>query len=163
MDLAAICKGIQESDIGTSIRESTWTFPIIETTHVIGLAISVGLILITDLRLTGAILRKRPFSELWAQLKPLFTVGFIVMFLSGILLFWSQASKAYESIFFRTKIVLLILAAANALVFEYTSRPTVGEWDTAALPPPQARLAGWISIILWAGIIAAGRTMAYTF
>ena len=84
MDLAAICKMIQDSDIGTSIRESTWTFPIIETTHVIGLAISVGLILLTDLRLIGAILRKRPFTELWGQLKPLFTVGFIIMFLSGI-------------------------------------------------------------------------------
>jgi hypothetical protein len=163
MDLSAICKAIQDSDIGTSIRESTYTFPIVETTHVIGLAISVGLILITDLRLTGAILRKRPFSELWGQLKPLFTVGFIIMFISGILLFWSQAYKAYESIFFRTKIVLLIFAALNALAFEYTSRPTVGEWDTAARPPARARLAGWISIILWAGIIAAGRTMAYTF
>ena len=163
MDLAAICKAIQDSDIGTSIRESTWTFPIIETTHVIGLAISVGLIPITDLRLIGFILRKRAFSELWGQLKPLFTVGFIIMFVSGILLFLSQAYKAYESIFFRMKIVFLILAAANALAFEYTSRPTVGEWDTAALPPPRARMAGWISIILWAGIIAAGRTMAYTF
>jgi len=162
MDLAAICKIIQDSDIGTSIRESTWTFPIVETTHVIALSISVGLILITDLRLTGAILRKRPFTELWAQLKPLFTVGFIIMFVSGIFLFWSQAYKAYESIFFRTKIVLLVLAALNALAFEYTSRPTVSDWDTT-VPPPQARLAGWISIILWAGIIAAGRTMAYTF
>jgi hypothetical protein len=163
MDVAAICKMIQDSSIGTSIRESTWTFPIIETTHVIALSISVGLILLTDLRLIGAILRKRPFTELWAQLKPLFTVGFIVMFVTGIFLFWSQAFKAYGSIFFRIKMVLLILAAFNALVFEYTGRPTVGQWDTAAVPPAQARMAGWISIILWAGIIAAGRTMAYTF
>ncbi len=125
MDLAAICKTLQYSDIGTSIRESTWTFPIVETTHVIGLSISVGLILITDLRLIGAILRKRAFSEVWAQLKPWFTVGFIIMFISGILLFWSQALKAYQSIYFRAKIVFLILAGINALVFEYTSRPTV--------------------------------------
>lgn len=163
MDVAAICREIQYSSIGTSIRESTWTFPIIETAHVIGLSISVGFILITDLRLTGKILRKRPFSELWAQLKPWFTVGFILMFLTGIFLFWSQAFKAYSSIFFRAKIVLLLMAAVNALAFEYTSRPTVGEWDTAAVPPLQARLAGWLSILLWAGIIAAGRTMAYTF
>jgi hypothetical protein len=163
MDLGAICKAIQVSDFGTSIRESTWTFPIIETTHVLALAISVGLILITDLRLTGTLLRKRAFSELWAQLKPWFTAGFIIMFVSGIFLFLSQASKAYESMFFRAKIVMLVLAGVNALAFEYTSRPKIGEWDTSPLPPPQARLAGWISIILWAGIIAAGRTMAYTF
>jgi len=163
MDLAAICKTLQYSDIGTSIRESTWTFPIVETTHVIGLSISVGLILITDLRLIGAILRKRAFSEVWGQLKPWFTVGFIIMFISGILLFWSQALKAYQSIYFRAKIVFLILAGINALVFEYTSRPSLAQWDTAAVPPVQARLAGWLSIILWAGIIAAGRTMAYSF
>jgi len=162
-DLAGICKSIQDSDIGTSIRESTYTFPIIETAHVICLAISVGLILITDLRLTGTILKKRRFTELWAQLKPIFTVGFVIMFVTGIILFLSQAYKAYESVFFRTKILLLILAAANALAFEYTSRPSVAQWDTAALPPPRARFAGWASIILWAAIIAAGRTMAYTF
>lgn len=162
MDLAAICKSLQYSDIGSSIRESTWTFPIVETIHVIGLSISVGFILITDLRLIGVILRKRAFSEVWAQLKPWFTVGFIIMFLSGILLFWSQALKAYQSVFFRAKMVFLILAAINALLFEYTSRPSIAKWDTA-VPPPQARLAGWLSIILWACIIAAGRTMAYTF
>lgn len=163
MDLASICQTIQDSDFGTSIRESTWTFPIIETTHVLALAISVGLILITDLRLTGSILRKRAFSELWAQLKPWFTAGFIIMFLSGIFLFLSQAFKAYESFFFRAKIVMLVLAGINALAFEYTSRPSIAEWDTAPVPPLRARLAGWFSIILWAGIIAAGRTMAYTF
>ena len=163
MNLAAICQMIQDSDIGTSIRESTWTFPIIETTHVIGLSISVGLILLTDLRLTGSIFRKRAFSELWAQLKPLFTAGFIIMFITGILLFWSQAFKAYESIFFRIKILALIFAAVNAVAFEYTSRARIAEWDTAPVPPPQARLAGWASIFLWAVIITCGRTMAYNF
>jgi len=85
------------------------------------------------------------------------------MFVTGVVLFLSQAYKAYESVFFRTKIVLLVLAAANALAFEYTSRPSVAQWDTAAVPPLPARFAGWASIVLWAGIIAAGRTMAYTF
>src|SRR5581483_5694437 len=158
MDIASICKIIQDSDIGTSIRESTWTFPIVETTHVIGLSISVGLILVTDLRLTGAILRKRPFSELWAQLKTWFTAGFIIMFLTGFLLFWSSAFKAYESFFFRAKLVMLLLAGINALAFEYTSRPSIAQWDASPRPPLQARMAGWISLLLWAGIIAAGRT-----
>jgi hypothetical protein len=85
------------------------------------------------------------------------------MFITGILLFWSSAFKAYESAWFRAKLVMLLLAGINALAFEYTSRPSIAEWDASPQPPIQARMAGWISLILWAGIITAGRTMAYTF
>lgn len=59
MDLVIICKGIQNSYIGTYIRESNW-FPIIEGAQVLGLSVSVGLLLVSDLRLMGVMLRKRP-------------------------------------------------------------------------------------------------------
>jgi hypothetical protein len=89
--------------------------------------------------------------------------GFAIMFASGLLLFWSQALKAYNSIFFRTKLLLLILAGVNAAVYHLTVYRHMSEWENKLVPPGQARLAGWLSLIIWAGVIAAGRTMAYTF
>ena len=44
MSLYEICQALQDSAVGTSIRESIWTFPIIETVHVLGLAVSVGIL-----------------------------------------------------------------------------------------------------------------------
>ena len=86
----------------------------------------------------------------------------VVMFSSGALLFWSQPIKAYESVFFRAKLAMLLLAALNAAVYHTTIFRRTNEWDDAPVPPAQARLTGWISLALWAGVIAAGRTMAYT-
>jgi hypothetical protein len=158
-----MCQWLQDTDIGTSIRESIWTFPIIETTHVLALSISVGLLLVSDLRLMGVILRRRPVSEVYEQIKPWMFIGFAIMTITGIFLFWCQALKAYSSIFFRIKVILLIVAAVNALAFERGIYRKVNQWDDALIPPMEARLAGWASLILWVAIITCGRTMAYTF
>jgi hypothetical protein len=162
MSLLSICEWIQNTDSSTALRESTYLFPIIETTHVLGLSLSVGLLVVSDLRLIGAGMRRRPASEVFRQLAPWMLAGFAIMFATGLLLFWSQALKAYNSVFFRAKLSLLILAGVNAIVYHLTIYRRMDEWQNKLVPPLQARLAGWLSLILWAGIIAAGRTMAYT-
>ena len=108
MFLLQFCKILDKSAIGTQIRESSLLFPVIEGIHVLALAFSVGLILISDLRLIGVVLRKRSASEVWEQFFPWMTSGFVVMFITGFLLFWSHALAAYNSIAFRTKLALLI-------------------------------------------------------
>jgi ABC-type multidrug transport system fused ATPase/permease subunit len=163
MTLASFCQWLQDTPWGTGIRESVWVFPIVEGTHVLALALSVGILLVMDLRLAGFLMRRQPVSQISNQLMPWSLAGFAIMFFTGALLFWSQAVKAYGSIFFRIKLVCLLLAGINALVFELTLRRTVATWDNDETPPFRARLAGVLGIVLWAGVIAAGRTMAYTF
>ena len=89
--------------------------------------------------------------------------GFLNAIATGVLLFLSQAMKAYGSVFFRMKLLLLLLAGINALIFELTLRRRIVAWDTLETPPWRARVAGILGIVLWAGVIAAGRTMAYNF
>jgi hypothetical protein len=163
MSIFEFCQWLQNTAWGTAIRESTWVFPIIEGMHVLTLGLSVGTLLIMDLRLAGVLMRREPVSQVSNQLMPWSAAGFAIMFTTGALLFWSQPLKAWGSIYFRIKLILLLLAGINALVFELTLRRTVATWDTAETPPFRARLAGVLGIVLWAGVIAAGRTMAYNF
>ncbi len=162
MSLLSVCQWIQNTASSTAIRESTWVFPIIETTHVLGLSLSVGLLVVSDLRLTGFVMRRRPASEVFRQVAPWMLAGFTIMFASGLLLFWSQAAKAYDSVFFRIKLGLLLLAGVNAAIYHFTIYQRMDEWENKLIPPASARIAGWLSLVIWAGIIAAGRTMAYT-
>src|ERR1700744_865895 len=118
MSILSMCQWLQDTNIGTSIRESIWVFPIIETPHVLALSISVGLLLVSDLRLMGYIMKKRPVTEVYEQIKPWMFAGFTIMVITGIFLFWCQAGKAYDSIFFRIKLVLLVVAAVKAIAFE---------------------------------------------
>jgi hypothetical protein len=160
-DVPAIITWMQNSDIGTGIRESFWTFPIVETTHVLALAVSVGLLVWFDLRLLGLGMKHQPISEIHKQIMPYAVIGFLMMFVSGALLFWSEAEKCYRSGFFRAKVAFLLIAALNATIFEVRTKKTIEEWDKHPIPPVKARIAGWLSLISWAAVIVAGRATAY--
>jgi hypothetical protein len=161
--LLTFCQWLQDTNFSTAIRESTWLFPIIETTHVLALSLSVGTIALVDLRLVGVALRNRPVSEVSRQILPWALAGFTIMFVTGIFLFLSLPMKCYASNFFRVKMVLLVLAGANALFYQVKFFPHMSEWDDLPVPPRAVRVIGALSLLLWIFVIAAGRNMAYRF
>jgi hypothetical protein len=161
MSIFEICQWIQTSSIGTQIRESTYMFPIIEGTHVLGLAVSVGTITLVDLRLIGATMRDEPVTDVIEQLQPYTLAGFVSMFISGSLLFWSEAARLYPSYPFRIKMICLFFLGVNALFFHSTIYKTVDKWNKSAITPIRARMAGWFGITFWAVVIFFGRWTAY--
>jgi hypothetical protein len=58
-------------------------------------------------------------------------------------------------------LVMMPLAMLNLLLFHFTTYRSVAQWDTAPNPPPAAKLAGVLSIVLWVGVLAFGRLVAY--
>jgi uncharacterized protein DUF6644 len=163
MSLLAICQWIQDTSVGTALRESTYMFPVVEGSHLLGLGISVGTIMVSDLRLMGVILKKERASAVMGSLLPWSISGFVFMMITGVFLFWCEAVKAYNSTWFRFKVLFLILAFANIVIFHTTSWLRMDEWDLDPVPPRGARLAGLLSLILWTLVITAGRTTAYNF
>ncbi|HXD17906.1 MAG TPA: DUF6644 family protein [Vicinamibacterales bacterium] len=161
MPLAHWCLWLQDTTLSTALRTSAYAYPLIEGTHVLGLALSVGTILWFDLRLLGVTMRGDRVSYVFGQIRPWMTAGFTVMIVTGSLLFASRAADAYASTYFRIKIGLLVLGAINIVVFHATVDRQREQWDGVATPPFRARMAGLLSLVLWFSIIAAGRIMAY--
>jgi len=159
--LLSICQWLQDTSIGTGIRESIWIFPLIETVHLLALAFSVGIIMFVDLRLIGAAMKEQPVSEVFGRLQPMAVKGFVINFLSGMLLFWSEPLKCYHSLYFQIKLVLLFLLGLNAFGFQYFTLPGIAVWDKALVLPLRARMAGWVSLAFWVGVVVMGRAIAY--
>ena len=159
--LQQFCQWLYDSNIGTSIRESIWVFPIIETIHVLGITLLVGTVAILDLRLLGLVLKREQVSRVARQILPLTWAGFAVMFSSGFLLFWAEAAKCYANPAFRFKLLLLILVGLNPLIFHLTIYRSVLSWNESLVTPLRARLAAFLSLTLWGGIVCAGRAIAY--
>jgi hypothetical protein len=155
------CVSLQNTAFATTLRESGYAYPLIEGTHVIGLALSVGTVMWFDLRLAGVALRQTPVSAVFSRLRPVMFIGFAVMFVTGGLLFSARASEAFASVYFRTKMLLLVLCGLNLAFFHATIDRRRDTWDMTDPPPLQARVAGLVSLVLWFAIIAAGRIMAY--
>lgn len=161
--LENICNWLYETRVSVGIRESTLLFPAIEGVHLLGIALSVGMLCWFDLRLIGLAMKGEPVSKVWSRVMPTAITGFVLMFITGGLLFWAEAATAYHSVHFWIKMGLIVLAAANAGYFELTTHKHVAEWDTAAVLPIQARMAGLFSLLIWTAVIVTGRTMAYSF
>ena len=161
--LLSFCQWLAEAPFSTGIRESTYVYPIIESVHVLSLCVFVGLLLSWDLRLLGITLRRVAVSEVWARLIPWITIGAVLMVLSGLLLFASDPVRFFGNIFFRIKAGGLVLALLNAMAFHFGIERRIVDWDTVAMPPRAAKLAGAISISLWAAIVVTGRFVAYNW
>jgi len=159
--LQHICEWIYTTHLSTSIRQSPYSFPAIETIHTLGIAAVVGTIAILDLRLLGLIMKKEPVSRIARQLLPWTWAGFAVMFVTGLLLWIAESQTSYSNWAFRAKMVLLLLVGINPLIFHLTIYREVNTWDLANVTPRRARFAAVSSLVLWASIIVFGRLIAY--
>ena len=139
-----------------------WAFPFLNLAHLLGLTVAAGTIVYWDLRLLGMGLRRSSVSEVGRQLLPWTWGGFSVMFLSGVPLAWSEAGRLYSNVFFRMKMLLLLLTGLNVLIFHLTVYRSVSGWDDAPVTPRGARIAGALSLALWFGLIACGRAIGYS-
>jgi hypothetical protein len=157
----AICQWLEATSVGTTIRESLWLFPVIETVHIFGIILLVGATSILDLRLMGLTFRDESVSRLAGRFIPWALAGFLIQVTTGLLLFSSEATKMYGNMGFEIKMLLIVVAGINALVFHSVAYKSVGKWDNDPVGPLSARAAGLISILLWFGIVAAGRWIAY--
>ena len=159
--LLELAQRLQDTPLATSLAQSRYEFPVLEGFHLIGLSLSVGLIALIDLRLAGRFLRDIPVVDVLRQLRPWVLAGFVLTFLSGSLLFASEAVTVLSSPAFPFKLLFILLAGLNALYFEVrlarSAAPAAGVDIGARL----AGTAGGLSLGLWFLVVASGRLIPY--
>ena len=162
VSLLSLMEWLATTEWSVALHESLYMYPLIESTHVLALTVFVGLAVVLDLRLLGLILPKVPVSQILTRVLPWTKAGFVVMFLTGLLLFYAIPVRNYQNIFFRVKVVMLILAGLNVWLFHSRVERTVPEWDLSPAPRA-ARVSAIVSLVLWAAIVVAGRMIAYNW
>ena len=146
-----------------AIRESVYGWPYLLTAHAVSMVLFAGLAAMMDLRLLGVAFRQTPLSQVQRQLFPWLLVTLAVTTATGATLLYSKPLLYYGKVFFWTKMALMLLAGLNALVFDRVTSKNLAAWDQRPRPPLGARLAGALSLALWAGVIVLGRFTAYNW
>ena len=147
---------MEQSFIGELIRNSIWMFPVIESVHLIGLAILGGSILMGDLRLLGFVLNTRPVNYVINETLVWLKLGLVILVSTGIPLFLSEAIKCYYSRAFWIKMSALTLG----LIFLFFIRNPLclkTEKDSYRF-----RLMGIVSISIWATVAGSGRWIGFS-
>ena len=162
MDPTPLLTSLQQSGFAVWIRDSLYVFPLLESVHVIGLAIVFGTIAVIDFRLLGLASAHRPFHRVASDVLPWTLAAFVVTALTGVLMFMTNAVVYFNNGYFRAKVLLLVLAGLNALAFELTARRTLTQWDHSPAAPSPGRIIAVLSLVVWVGVIFAGRMIGFT-
>ena len=147
----------ENSRLIVAMRGSLWLFPVIESLHLMGLALIGGAVLMVDLRLLGFGLRRQPVALVARDAERWLIVSLCVMLPTGFLLFMASAVKCYYLPVFWVKMASLLVA----LVFTFSVRRRVVVAADSGLNPLWARLAAVVSLSLWSTVAIAGRLVGF--
>jgi hypothetical protein len=155
---------IEGSALAQAMRQWLWLYPSVETVHIVGIGLLFGSIAVLDLRLLG-FSRKIPVTTLAKHVLPWTAGSFLLIIPSGLLMFTAHASEFIDSPVFVLKMCLIMAAGLNAALFHTITFRTADVWDSEEMrklpPPPSARAAGAVSLLIWISVIACGRLLAY--
>jgi uncharacterized protein DUF6644 len=159
--LLSLAQWIQATGFFTYLRGSAYTYPCILSLHMVAIAFFGGMILVTDLRLLGLAMGRRPISDVIDQLRLPKRLGLLLAVTCGALMFCCKAEEYYYNVFFRTKLVLFALVIVHALIFRKSVYARATEMDQSDQIPGRAKLAALLSLLLWIAIACAGRGIGY--
>jgi hypothetical protein len=155
---ASIFLALQESALGHIMRSSPALYPAVEILHILGFVLLVGSIAALDLRLLG-FGRLIPIQPMAQLVLPLSRFGFVLAICMGFLLFSADAAHVVGNPAFRVKLLLIAASLINIAIAH------IGPWRRLALwrgdVSGGAKITAFISLVLWIGVVCAGRLIAY--
>jgi len=146
-----------------ALHESLYLYPWIESSHVLFICFFFGTLIFVDLRLTGKVFGDLSIAEMNKKILPLTIIGFCLMSLTGLLLFYAIPIRNYQNIFFRIKIFLILIAGLNALFFHKRMSKEAKNWDKDSLVPTTMKVSAVASLFVWSLVIISGRLIAYNW
>src|SRR5215472_17385862 len=129
--------------LGTAVRDTVWAFPLIETLHLLALAVLLGTVLIVNLRVFGLGQRYFSAAQIARQLEPWMLASLGVLIASGIPMAFSEPIKCFESYSFPIKMGLIVIGIASQLTIQR-------KWIVSGKANPgKAKCAAALSILIW--------------
>lgn len=159
--ILSLAQWIQSTIFFRDLRESWYVYPTVMSLHLLGIALFGGMVLLTDMRLLGLAMRDRSVSDVVGQFRVLKRVGLILIATCGILLLGSKAEEYYYNAFVRVKLSLILLMFVHGWYFRRSVYFNTAAIDQAGKIPQRAKVAAYLSILLWISIACAGRGIGY--
>ena len=160
MQPIAFLQWLEKTPLALLVSQSIFGFSALDMIHIAAISVVFGMIAVVDLRLLGVASKDCAVTDICRQALPWTWVAFGIAALTGVLMFMGQSVKYYNNYAFRMKVLLMVLAGINMLVFHYITYRGVAKWDRAGIPM-SARLAGAVSLAWWIAVVAYGRWTAY--
>ena len=155
----SLVHAIEGSAINNWVLSSAWLWPLMEIFHFVGLTLLLGALLIVDLRLAGHLRKMNILST--HRLLPWAIFGFSLNLVTGTLFFLGDPARYSINIGFQIKMVLILIAGFNALLFFVKLQPVMEGWDPHGDTPAIAKVIAYVSLATWFAVLLLGRLIPY--
>ncbi len=152
------CTWLSATSLSQHIQDALWVIPTVQTVHIVSIAIVMTSMAMLDLRLVGIAGRRQTLTEMAARFLPWVWVALVVLLCSGAILIIAEPGRELINQVFWLKMSLLAASLALIWTFQFMLRRSSTFWDRNRVA---AILLGSVSLVMWVGIIGAGRWIAY--
>ena len=153
---------LETTRLSMLIQEVTWIIPLVQTLHILSIAIVISSIFMIDLRLVGLGVRSQPTAAVVRRFLPWVWYALIVLLLSGSVLIIGEPGRSLENPAFRLKMLMLVTAIVLTVLFQQPLRSNPQFWERSGLRKAGSIGIAVVSMMLWTGVLFAGRWIAYT-
>ncbi len=156
--LQEFCAWLSDTRLSQFIQDTFWVIPTVQTVHIVSIAIVMTSMAMLDLRLVGIAGRRQSLNAMGDRFLPWVWVTLVVLLCSGSLLIIAEPGRSLRNVVFWTKMSLLATALILTFTFQTVLHRRKGFWESHRAA---AVLLGSVSLVIWIGIVAAGRWIAY--
>ncbi len=151
---------LKSTSLSAGVMGHNWVWPTLETFHFIGMTMLIGIIGAFDARVLG-LGKSMPIAPLH-RLLPWGIAGFVINAITGVLFYAGDPGQYLHNPAFQWKVILMILAGINIVVFYSTGIFRAAEATGSGMDaPPAAKVIAGLSIFLWLGVMYLGRMLPY--
>lgn len=155
------CNWLAATRVSDAFQNWTWFVPLVQTIHILSVAIMLTAVYAIALRLVGFTLGKQSIATVTAKTMPWTWIALSVLLLTGTLLTITEPSRELLNWAFRAKMIMVLILAAILRFNQLRLRADPRYWTGSAGRRGAARVLGVVSSIMGAAIVTAGRWIAY--
>lgn len=161
MTLHGFAEWLGQTPVSQVIQNVSWIIPSVQSIHILCISIVISAVFMVDLRLLGVIGRSQPVAAYTSRFLTWIWPTLVILLVSGAILITGEPTRSLENPAFQTKMVLLILAMATTLGLQLPTHKDPAYWELTKGHRMSARALAVLSLVLWVGIVFAGRWIAY--
>jgi len=159
--VAQFCDWLSQTPISMTFQSVGWIIPMVQSVHILAIAIVMSSVIMVDLRLLGLMGHTQSITGLSRRFLPWVWWSLLVLLVSGAVLITAEPRRDLLNPVFQAKMALLVVAMAVTALFQATVARNREIWDLS----PRKRAGAWatavLSLLVWTAIIGCGRWIAY--
>jgi Family of unknown function (DUF6644) len=155
------CSWLEQTPLSQSIQSAGWIVPTVQTVHILSIAAVMSSVLMIDLRLIGFLGRDQSLARVSDRFRPVIWWTLPILLATGIIMITGEPARSLESPVFQLKMALLVAAMLTTLIYQIPLGRDPLFWELASGRRVGARVIAVLSLLLWTGIVFAGRWIAY--